>query len=285
MIDRKRGVTIHCDLNLARRLETVEAEGGGEYAAAHARLFPDGSATSIGIGSGRAIFAGVDSPVTQAFALGLNGEVAAAELEELEGFFRSHGARANIEVCPLADTSLTQRLYERGYCPIEQTNVLVRALPAGDAMFEHHSREVKVREATHGEEQVWAEIVSRGFAETDEALAMMLDLSRTAFHVTSNHCFIAEIDGAVVAGGSMALRNGIAALSGASTLTEFRKRGAQTSLLWYRLQYAAERGCDLATVTTLPGSTSQRNAERNNFQVAYTRTKWMLDVTLNVSST
>jgi hypothetical protein len=33
-------------------------------------------------------------------------------------------------------------------------------------------------------------------------------------------------------------------------------------------------GCDLAMVCTEPGSGSQRNAERQGFQIAYTRIKW-----------
>ena len=44
---------------------------------------------------------------------------------------------------------------------------------------------------------------------------------------------------------------------------------------------AAEMGVDLAQSTVAmvcaePGSSSQRNAERHGFRVAYTRTKWEL---------
>ncbi len=38
-----------------------------------------------------------------------------------------------------------------------------------------------------------------------------------------------------------------------------------------RLDYAAAAGCQLATMGALPGSTSQRNAERLGFRVAYTK--------------
>lgn len=51
---------------------------------------------------------------------------------------------------------------------------------------------------------------------------------------------------------------------------------AQTALLRARLRYAADRGCTVATVGALPGSQSQRNAEKQGFRVAYTRTKWQL---------
>jgi len=36
------------------------------------------------------------------------------------------------------------------------------------------------------------------------------------------------------------------------------------------------QGCDIAMMAALPGSASQRNAERNGFRIAYTRTKWQL---------
>jgi hypothetical protein len=40
------------------------------------------------------------------------------------------------------------------------------------------------------------------------------------------------------------------------------------------MRYAFDHGCDLAMMVTQPGSESQRNAERNGFRIAYTRTKW-----------
>ena len=57
---------------------------------------------------------------------------------------------------------------------------------------------------------------------------------------------------------------------------ELRRRGLQTALLHERMRYAFDQGCDLAMMAALPGSESQRNAERRGFQIAYTRTKWQL---------
>ncbi len=39
-----------------------------------------------------------------------------------------------------------------------------------------------------------------------------------------------------------------------------------------RLAEARKAGCDLAVICTQPGSGSQRNAERQGFQVVYART-------------
>jgi hypothetical protein len=73
------------------------------------------------------------------------------------------------------------------------------------------------------------------------------------------------------------LADGVALLAGACTIPQWRKQGAQLALLQHRLHVAAEHGCDIAMVATLPGSASQRNAERRGFRVAYTRTKWRRD--------
>jgi hypothetical protein len=70
------------------------------------------------------------------------------------------------------------------------------------------------------------------------------------------------------------MSDGVAHLAGASTIPDGRKRGAQNALLDHRLQHAAAHGCDIALMGALPGSGSQRNAERHGFRIAYTRIKW-----------
>ncbi len=88
----------------------------------------------------------------------------------------------------------------------------------------------------------------------------------------------AEIDGQPIATGVVFISGGVALLAGASTIPEARRQGAQSALLEARLRYAVEKRCDLAMMCALPGSASQRNAQRNGFQIAYTRTKWKRDV-------
>lgn len=273
--------TLFADIHLARRLENLDAAGGAQYARAHARLFPQSEATSIAVAGGHAVFAGVESPITQAVALGLSGEVTAFEMDHLEDFYRSRNANVNIEACPLADISLVGQLAARGYKPIEFSNVLARFLSLDETdAGARRQTEISVRLATAGEAEAWGQTVARGFMETTEtadAAPLMSDLFAAAFHTSGAHCFVAEqADGTIIGGASMNVRDRIAALAGASTLPAYRRRGAQSALLDYRLRWAtAELGCELATIMALPGSASQRNAERNGFRVAYTRTKWM----------
>jgi hypothetical protein len=86
--------------------------------------------------------------------------------------------------------------------------------------------------------------------------------------------FWAERDGVPIATGGLFIHERTALLAGACTVPEARKQGAQRALLHARLQAAVERSCDLAMMGALPGSASQRNAQRQGFQIAYTRIKW-----------
>src|SRR5579872_6994317 len=102
---------LYADTTLARRVEGAEAEN-----ARGCSTGSDGSpAAVLDIAGGCAIFVGAESPLTQAVGLGMNGPVSASQLDRLEQFFRSRGARISIDLCPLADPGLTTALSERGY--------------------------------------------------------------------------------------------------------------------------------------------------------------------------
>jgi hypothetical protein len=53
----------------------------------------------------------------------------------------------------------------------------------------------------------------------------------------------------------------------------FREATRDYTLLPQPLNHAARLGCDLASSATQAGSTSQRNLERQGFQVVYNRFK------------
>jgi GNAT superfamily N-acetyltransferase len=83
--------------------------------------------------------------------------------------------------------------------------------------------------------------------------------------------FLARRDGVTLGGASLRLFAGIAQRCGAATLPEHRRRGVQSALLAARLEIAAAAGCDVAVVTTEPGSKSQENVQRQGFEMLYAR--------------
>ena len=78
-------------------------------------------------------------------------------------------------------------------------------------------------------------------------------------------------DGVVAGGGGLRITEGVAQLIGAATAPAHRRQGVQTALLSTRLADAAAAGCDIAVVTTAPGSKSQQNVQRQGFHLLYTR--------------
>lgn len=261
----------------------TDALAGVEFARAWTRLHSYRDEVSIEVAGGHAGFAGIDSPVTQAFGLGLNGPVIESDMERMEEFYRARGSAVNIETCPLADVSLLKLLNERGYHPIEYSNVFVRELtgesPSPPALAigtpALPGAEVRVRLARDDEAEAYSLVVTKSFFENTAITPEFLDIFTSCFHAAGSFFFFAEVDGVSAGGGMMSVQKGVASLGGAGTLPEFRNRGVQQALLRARLEAATESGCDLAMVATAPGSASQRNVERHGFRVVYTRTKFM----------
>lgn len=271
------------DLSLSRRLERTEAQSNIDFVEARARAFPASRAAHIEVAGAHAMFDGVDSPLTQTFCLGIEQAVTAADLGRIEAFFQDLDAPVFHEVSPLADPTALALLTGSGYEPFEFTSVMFRPLPA--ALSDEGVRgRVRARLISTDENEVWAQTSSRGWSESPELSAFMLTFSRVSALKTSGHAFLAELDGKPIAAGGLTLHGGVALLAGASTAPEGRRQGAQNALLDARLRFAAGQGCDVAMMCALPGSASQRNAERQGFRIAYTRIKWRKSVTYTAAS-
>jgi ribosomal protein S18 acetylase RimI-like enzyme len=94
---------------------------------------------------------------------------------------------------------------------------------------------------------------------------------RDQFEIDGSVRYVAYLEGTIAGGGSARLEAGLAQLTGAATLPEYRRKGVQTAVLRTRLIDAAREGCDLATVTVQPGSKSMQNAQRAGFSLLYPR--------------
>jgi GNAT superfamily N-acetyltransferase len=264
------------DLDLARRVEMAEANAGRACAETCQRFHPEHSVAIEEIAGGVAVFAGVDSPITQVIGVGLHGPVSDAEVDALGEFFHSRNAPAAVELCPLVDASLYEKFAARNYHLLELTDVLILDDLATPRMPDTMSPGVTVRASAPNEAKLWTRTVAEGFAEHYPVTQAMLDVME-GFYGRRDACFfLAFVDGVVAGGGGVFAGQGVGGLFGASTLPAFRRRGVQSVLLAARLAWAREKGCDLALSLARPGSISHRNIERNGFRVAYTRTKLIL---------
>jgi len=263
------------DIELARRLEKTEAGGNVDFVEARKQAFPQVGAEWIEVAGAHAMFDGVGSPLTQTFGLGAFQPVSAAELDTLEEFFVSKGAEVFHEVCPLADPSVFELLRERGYKPVEFSNVLYLPISTDLRLHATRNERIKVHVTKKDEVDVWADTMFEGWSGFVEFADFMRDLGQV-FARSKGPTFIAEIADKPIAGGALTIGGDVALLAGAATIPSARRQGAQLALLEERLRYAATHGCTVAMMVSLPGSGSQRNAERHGFRIAYTRTKWHL---------
>lgn len=261
------------DIDLARRLERAEVQGNINFVEARARAFPDRGATWLEVAGTSAMFDGVGSPVTQTFGLGVFEPITAEQITEIEEFFRLRGAEVFHEVCPLADPSVFELIRERGYQPVEFSNVLYRPIDSDLRLNLPRNEHIKVRVVESHELDLWAQTNFEGWSESPEYADFFRELSQVVAH-SKGPLFLGELEGRPIATGALTIAGDVALLAGASTVPGARRQGAQNALLEGRLRYAAEHGCTVAMMVTLPGSGSQRNSERNGFRIAYTRTKW-----------
>lgn len=264
------------DLALARQLEKTEALGNVDFVKGRALAFLDSGAEWAQIAGTYAMFDGATSPVTQTFALGMFQPVTSEDFDQLENFFISRGAEVFHEVSPLADPSALLLLNERGYRPVEFSSVLYRPISTNLSLSERRNEQINIRRTLPDELELFAQTAAEGWREFGDAVAdFMNDMGKISAKRDA-HCFLAELNGKPIATGAMTICDRVALLAGASTVPDGRRQGAQLALLEFRLRYAAEQGCNVAMMAALPGSGSQRNAERNGFRIAYTRTKWHL---------
>ncbi len=275
VLDDLRDIVL-VDALLSARLESTEGLANARFVEARARQSVGSQAAWIEVAGAYALFDGPDSPLTQSFGLGMQKEVTPADFETIEAFFRDRNAPVYLEVSPLASGELLSQLNERHYHPIEYTCVLCRRIGPNFRLPQTRSESIEVRRITADESEPWAQTSALGWSEHPEFTEMILGFGRTFASTVGATGMQAEIKGKSIATGVVVIANGVALLAGASTIPEARRQGAQSALLEARLRFAVEQGCDLAMMCALPGSPSQRNAQRNGFQIAYTRTKWKL---------
>lgn len=256
------------DAALAARIDAVEAR----LSAAVARHVAGSTVVELGIGRGVVVRAG--SPMNKIIGAGFTGPIDEAALAKAEAAFTVHGEAPRIELATLVAPDVLDAVTQRGYRLVGIENVLVRALTATLPLARPPGIDVRT-----GDEATWKRVIVDGFAAPDGTGAVvdehsrdtleqiMADYNRTAGLVR----YLAYVEGEPAGAATMRVDDGIALLAGATTLPAYRRRGVQAGLLAARLADAHAAGCELAVVTTAPGSQSQANVMRSGFALGYAR--------------
>ena len=209
-----------------------------------------------------------------ALGAAMRGErITGRDVAEVVDWYESRGCEPHVQACAYSHPSLVRRLGEAGFVLKEMELVLVVnpavALRIPWECPEHLSIE-RVPAGDDAAVTEFARVVTTGFYEgRDDAVQLAL-MERASRHERAVN-LLARIEGEPVGGASLDIWGDLGGLYFAAVLPDFRRRGVQLALMRERLEIAAASGCRLATVGTLPGVATERNARRCGMTPCYTR--------------
>ena len=266
-----------CPPHLAARIDHAEMRLSMSIADTVAARTPSARTLVAPIAGGHAVFSSVGSPVNKVIGIGFGATIDEAALDAIERAWSDRGEPVRFELSTLAEPSLAPVLTARGYRITGFENVLGRAVnpddnaPVLDGMG--------VVELPQDHWRTWLTVALDGFGTPDGSApgeesyprdlleAIFADLAETP----GFRRYLLHVGDEPAGAASLRVDDGLAQLCGAATVPQFRRRGIQAALLKLRLAEARVAGCDLAVVTTQPGSKSQANAMRQGFSLLYTR--------------
>lgn len=268
---------LFCDTALAGRIERVEAQLIAAAGEAARRLRADSAGFVIPLAGGVACFAEEGSPLNKIAGLGFGGVPDPYALEEIERAFAARDTPVQVELAHLVDPEIGEFLTGRGYRLAAFENVLGLALTGERERVTPDG--VEVRPSGEEEFETWLGVVAEGVATPDtQGVPWHEEFPREVYLRAERDFagagvlrYLALLDGVVAGGAGFRMAEGVAQLAGAATAPAHRRRGVQTALLSARLADAVAAGCDVAVITTQPGSKSQQNAQRQGFDLLYTR--------------
>jgi GNAT superfamily N-acetyltransferase len=268
---------LFCDTDLAARIERAEAQLIAGSSEAAGRRQTHAASFVIPVAGGVASFAEAGSPFNKVAGLGFGGVPSAALLDEIEGAFAARGAPVQVELAHLVDPTIGALLSDRHYRLESFENVLGLALINDIELVMPPG--VQVRPSGDDEFELWLDVVADAAAHPDtqgvpwreefpREVYLRAERDAAAAGVTR---YIALHDGIVAGGAGLRMAEGVAQLAGAGTAPAHRRLGVHAALLSARLADAVDAGCDVAVITTQPGSKSQQNAQSRGFDLLYTR--------------
>jgi ribosomal protein S18 acetylase RimI-like enzyme len=271
--------TTFVSTDLAARIDRAEAQLSASIGHAARASVTSAEVFVEHIGGGVAVYTGPSSPMNKMIGIGF-GDLSDEALQNVEEKFKSRGAPLQAEVSTLADPGVAARLTRRGYVLQGFENVLGRAITHHDAARSHHDAiEVELNDRDQDGAR-WLDVAITGFLCPDEQGVQAEPLPpretlesalRGFIDTLGFRRYFARVGGHVAGVATLRFDGGLAQMCGAATLPAFRRRGVQTALLQRRLADAFDAGCELALLTTQPGSKSQENGHRQGFELLYSR--------------
>lgn len=195
-------------------------------------------------------------------------------------FYRVRGREAQIEIVPsFADQNLLADLAGHGYYQSGfHTSCYID--PTACQPIQIDSR-IRIAELEEDQFDIYATIHGRGTGLPDSGIVPVAANNQVLYRRPGWKFYMAYVEDVPAAVGVMYASNGLASLTFAATLPEYRRLGLHQMLLVKRIEEAKQLGCRLAISQCTYLSQSHRNMERIGMKIGYTRTTWTKRSSIN----
>lgn len=202
----------------------------------------------------------------------VKGLVQEADIPELLQFYRERERDFEFHIIPSkANRSVLQALHRAGfYQSAFHTSLYCESR---EVVLDDHE-EISVRELSADELDTYAEIHCLGTGLSLNGKAAVAENNRVLFIRPNWRYYIGFYRNAPAAVAVMHMEEGVASLTFAATLPQYRQQGLQTRLLQRRINDAYLNGCKLVVGQCTYCSASHRNMERVGMRIGYTRATW-----------
>ncbi len=217
-------------------------------------------------GDSCAAYVSPGSPLNQCVA----ADLTPACLDEIKAFYADCGSGFEFGVTAFTSQEMFDELAGRGWPIIEREQVMVLDLEDGWPHYPDPAG-VELRLVQGDDADKVADAMVDGFFGPSDGPPGMTELVQMSAQA-DGYALMGAFEADQAAGGANVAWSGeIGWLRGGSVREPFRHRGIHKALQSRRLEILKEKGCQIAIMGALPGSTSQLNAQKLGFQIAYTR--------------
>jgi hypothetical protein len=194
-------------------------------------------------------------------------------LDQIIEFYNQRGRRAQFEIVPsLVDQSVLEQLSDRGF----YQSGFHTSLHVAPTEYESvPSEDIRIQEIQEGDFDIYATIHCRGTGLLDHGIPHVAQNNKVLFQRLGWKFYVAYYHETPAAVGVMYMKNGVASLTFAAALPEFRNKGLHQSLLRRRIVEASHNKCRLIVSQCSFLSPSHRNMERVGMKIGYVRASWI----------
>lgn len=197
------------------------------------------------------------------------------DLEKILEFYRGRNRQAQLEIVPSrVGPDFLRRLSELGMYQSGFHCSLVGKSKPQAPVSDRVGPSIAIREIGADEFELYATLHCRGTGLPDDGIPHVWRNNEVLHGRAGWTFFAAESNGVPAAAAVMYEHGGIASLTFAATLPEFRRQGLQRALIEHRASEAFSRGDTMLVGQCAYLSQSHRNMESVGMKLGYIRTSW-----------